>query len=345
MAVSRVAVSVILPTYNEAENLPELVERLDEALGGGYEVVVVNDSSPDGTAEVARRLAWRYPVRVVVREGREGLSSAVVKGARAASGDVVVVMDADLQHPPELVPRLVEVARRGCLAVASRYVEGGRVVGWPLARRVTSRGAILLARLLLREARGVRDPVSGFFAYRRDCVAGVKPTGLYKILLDVLVQCRPGCVVEVPFVFGQRTRGRSKLGRRHIIDFVRQVLVLSRWRPLKFAAVGATGVGVALAVLYLLGWLPTVATTAVAIEVSLTTNYILNRRWTFADRDTPLLSGWAKYHAATAVGNLTNYLVTNALSFLGVLVYVAYLVGVASGYVANYIFSELEVFK
>ncbi|MCU7788361.1 glycosyltransferase [Pyrobaculum sp. 3827-6] len=339
------SVSVILPTYNEAENLPELVERLDRALGGGYEVVVVDDNSPDGTAEVARRLAERFPVRVVVREGRRGLSSAVVEGARAASGEVVVVMDADLQHPPELVPRLVEAAKRGCLAVASRYVQGGRVAGWPLARRVTSRGAVLLARLLLREARGVRDPVSGFFAYRRDCVAGVKPTGLYKILLDVLVQCKPGCVEEIPFVFGQRTRGRSKLGRRHIVDFVRQVLVLSRWRPLKFAAVGATGVGVAWAVLYLLGWLPTVFSTAAAIEVSLTTNYLLNRMWTFADRGTPLLGGWIRYHAATAVGNLTNYLVTNVLSLLGVLVYLAYLAGVVSGYAANYIFSELEVFK
>jgi dolichol-phosphate mannosyltransferase len=95
-------ISVVVPTYNEAENLPELLERLDRALAGrSYEVVVVDDGSPDGTAEVARRLAGRYPVRVLVREGRRGLSSAVVEGARAAGGDVVVVMDADFQHPPD----------------------------------------------------------------------------------------------------------------------------------------------------------------------------------------------------------------------------------------------------
>jgi dolichol-phosphate mannosyltransferase len=222
-------ISVVVPTYNEAENLPELLERLDRALAGrDYEVVVVDDGSPDGTAEVAKRLSGRYPVRVLVREGRRGLSSAVVEGARAAAGSVVVVMDADLQHPPELVPKLAEVAERGCLAVASRYVKGGRVEGWPWHRRFVSHGAVLLARILLPEARDVKDAVSGFFAVHHDCIASVSPTGLYKILLDVLVQCRPKCVVEIPYVFGLRTRGHSKLGISHIADYLRQILELRR---------------------------------------------------------------------------------------------------------------------
>nr|WP_287070042.1 glycosyltransferase [Pyrobaculum sp.] len=338
-------ISVVVPTYNEAENLAELVQRLDGALREGYEIIIVDDNSPDGTAEVARGLASRYPVKVIVRERRGGLSSAVVEGARAASGRIVVVMDADLQHPPEIVPALVREAERGCLAIASRYIKGGMVVGWPLVRKIVSRGAVMLARLLLPEARGVKDPVSGFFAYSRDCIAGVKPTGLYKILLDVLAQCKPACIVEVPFVFGRRTRGRSKLGRRHIFDFLRQLLVLSRWRPLKFAAVGATGIGIALMVIYALGWLPPLISTAAAIEVSLTSNYALNRSWTFADRQTPFLVGWAKYHLATAIGNITNYLVTNGLALLGLWIYASYVLGVIAGYIANYVFSELRVFK
>jgi Glycosyltransferases involved in cell wall biogenesis len=339
-------ISIVVPTYNEAENLPELLERLDKSLAGvAYEVIVVDDGSPDGTAEVARQLSTRYPVRVLVREGRRGLSSAVVEGAKLARGDVVVVMDADLQHPPELVPRLVEAVEEGCLAIASRYVKGGGVKGWPLARRVVSRGAILLAKILLPEARRVKDPVSGYFAYRRDCIAEVKPTGLYKILLDVLIQCAPKCVVEVPYVFGLRSRGRSKLGIRHMADYLRQVLTLARWRPFKFATVGASGIVVALGVLYLTSSLPTPLSVALAIETSLTSNYLLNRRWTFADRHTPLLAGWAKYHLATAVGNLTNYVTTLALSLLGVWIYVAYVIGVVAGYVTNYIFSELAVFK
>ncbi|WP_193322850.1 glycosyltransferase [Pyrobaculum calidifontis] len=339
-------VTVVVPTYNEAENLPELVERLHRAFGGvGYEVVVVDDNSPDGTANTARRLGERYPVRVVVRERRAGLSSAVVEGARAAEGNVVVVMDADLQHPPELAPQLAKIAERGCLAVASRYVKGGRVEGWSLSRRVVSRGAVLLARLVVPEARGVKDPVSGFFAYKRDCLRAVTPTGLYKILLDVLVQCRPPCVVEVPYVFGLRTRGRSKLGAKHILDFVRQILALSKWRPLKFAAVGATGVAVATAVLAATSWMTPLASVALAIEISLTTNYLLNRLWTFSERHTPLLAGWAKYHLATAAGNLTNYATTLALHFAGVWIYLAYLVGVAAGYFVNYALSELVVFS
>ena len=222
-------ISVVVPTYNEAENIPELLERLDRALAGrSYEVVVVDDGSPDGTAEVARRLSGRYPVRILVREGRRGLSSAVVEGARLAAGEVIVVMDADLQHPPELVPKLAEAAERGCLAVASRYIKGGAVKGWPWHRRLVSRGAVLLARILLPEARGVKDAVSGFFAYRRDCIANIKPTGLYKILLDVLVQCKPKCVVEIPYVFGLRARGYSKLDTRHIADYFKQILILRK---------------------------------------------------------------------------------------------------------------------
>jgi dolichol-phosphate mannosyltransferase len=176
-------------------------------------------------------------------------------------------------------------------------------------------------------------------------VANVKPTGLYKILLDVLVQCRPRCVVEVPYLFGLRTRGRSKLGAGHMLDYAKQVLALARWRPLKFAAVGASGVGVAFAVLYLTSPLPAPLSAALAIETSLTSNYLLNRQWTFAERRTPLLIGWAKYHAATAVGNAANYATTVALHLLGVWVYAAYAAGVAAGYLANYIFSEFAAFR
>ncbi|MFN7105527.1 MAG: glycosyltransferase [Pyrobaculum sp.] len=335
-------VSIVVPTYNEAENLPELLERLHGALGGGYEVVVVDDSSPDGTGDVARRLGERYPVRVITRE-RRGLSTAIVDGARAARGELVVVMDADLQHPPELVPELVRHAKNGCLAVASRYVRGGGVRHWPVFRRAESRVAVMLARLLLPEARGVGDPVSGFFAYRRECVAAIRPTGMYKILLDVLTQCRPRCVVEVPYTFMKRPRGRSKLGMRHVVDYVRQLMRLSSWRPLKFALVGASGLLVAWGVIYMTP-LPPLFSVALAIETSLTSNYTLNRLWTFPQKRPPYIRGWARYHISTAVGNMANYLTTLTLHALGVWIYLAYIIGVAAGYAANYVLSELIVF-
>ncbi|MDQ7800797.1 MAG: polyprenol monophosphomannose synthase [Armatimonadota bacterium] len=216
-----VEVSVVVPTYNERETLSELVGRLHQALGSGYEVVVVDDSSPDGTAELARELGRQYPVRVLQRPGKLGLGSAVLEGARAASGRWVVVMDADLSHPPEVVPELVDALRSGAeLAVGSRYVPGGGVRDWPWRRRLMSRVAVALARLWLRER--VSDPVSGFFAARRELLLDPSLEGIgYKILLEVLVRNRGRSVVEVAYVFTDRRGGRSKLGAGEVWNYLR----------------------------------------------------------------------------------------------------------------------------
>ncbi|MDR7462501.1 MAG: polyprenol monophosphomannose synthase [Armatimonadota bacterium] len=216
-----VEVSVVVPTYNERETLSELVGRLHQALGSGYEVVVVDDSSPDGTAELARELGRQYPVRVLQRPGKLGLGSAVLEGARAASGRWVVVMDADLSHPPEVVPQLVDALRSGAeLAVGSRYVPGGGVRDWPWRRRLMSRVAVALARLWLRER--VSDPVSGFFAARRELLLDPSLEGIgYKILLEVLVRNRGRSVVEVAYVFTDRRGGRSKLGAGEVWNYLR----------------------------------------------------------------------------------------------------------------------------
>lgn len=225
-----VEVSVVVPTYNERDSLPDLAERVHRALQEGYELVVVDDNSPDGTAEVAEELAGRYPVRVVRRPAKLGLATAVVAGAQAATGEVVVVMDADLSHPPEAIPDLVQALRRGAhVAVGSRYVAGGGVCEWPLRRRVMSRVAVALARLWLGES--VRDPVSGFFAVRRELLLGGSFEGLgYKILLEVLVRHRGRPVVEVPYVFTDRRGGRSKLGAGEIWNYLR---LLWRLRSLR----------------------------------------------------------------------------------------------------------------
>ncbi len=339
-------ISVLVPTYNEADNIGPLVEALDRAFRGmSYEVVVIDDSSPDGTAQAALNLAERYPVRVVMRPRRLGLSSAVVDGARVAAGDVVVVMDADLQHPPELAPVLAQAVLSGAdLAVGTRYKRGGGVEGWSISRLFMSKTAAILAKLLLPEARPLSDPESGFFATRKSCLSSIKPTGLYKILLDVVVQCKPSRVVEVPYIFRPRRAGRSKLGFGHIADYLAQLLRLSGWRPFKFAAVGASGIGVAEAILYALREVDYPIAAALAIEVSLTTNFVLNRAWTFRDRAIPWLKGWLKYHAANFAGAAANYLVSNALVLAGTSRYLAYFLGVLAGFAANYLLSELYVF-
>jgi len=224
--------SIVVPTYNEAGSVTGLAERLHATLAGReWELVIVDDGSPDGTADVAAALAPRIPTNVVRRKGKAGLASAVVAGFQAARGDLLVVMDADLSHPPETVPALVDAIDRGAdLAVGSRYVEGGGVEDWPLKRRVVSRVACLMGNALVP----VRDATSGFFALRRSVIDGVKlnPIG-FKIGFEVIARGRYKRVVEVPYTFRDRELGASKFGRREIVQYVVQLGQVARDKLLR----------------------------------------------------------------------------------------------------------------
>ena len=219
--------SIVIPTYNEAGSIPLLAERLHAALAGrAWELIVVDDGSPDGTADIAAALAPRIPVRVVRRAGKAGLASAVVAGFDAAGGDVLLVMDADLSHPPEVVPALADAIANGAeLAVGSRYVKGGGVMDWPLKRRVVSRLACLMGNALVP----VRDATSGFFALRRSVIDGVRlnPIG-FKIGFEVIARGHYRKVVEVPYTFRDRELGSSKFGRREVRQYVQQLGQVTR---------------------------------------------------------------------------------------------------------------------
>lgn len=223
--------TVVLPTYNERATLPALLRELATLFPAlRLEAVVVDDASPDNTAEAAAALdgVGGLGVRVLRRSGKLGLSSAVVAGAAVARGEVVVVMDADGSHPPQTIPALVAAVRTGAdVAVGSRYVPGGRIVGWPWPRRVASRVATAAARALLRLE--VRDPLSGFFAARREVLAGADYWALgFKILLEVLARHRALRVVEVPYTFVDRVAGRSKLDLHEVAAYLRLVHRLVR---------------------------------------------------------------------------------------------------------------------
>jgi len=224
--------SVVVPTYNEAGSLPLLITRLATALGGReWELVVVDDGSPDGTADIAEKMAATQPVRVMRRAGKLGLASAVVAGFAAARGDTLVVMDADLSHPPEVVPQLLDALAGGAdMAIGSRYVKGGGAMDWPMSRRVVSRIACLMGNVLVP----VRDSTSGFFAVRRTVVDSVKlnPIG-FKIGFEVMARGRYKKVVEIPYVFRDRELGKSKFGRREIGQYLIQLGQVGRDKALR----------------------------------------------------------------------------------------------------------------
>ncbi len=225
--------SVIVPTYNERETLPRLFERLRQVAHElPLEVIVVDDSSPDGTGALAEELrhyfASEFAVTIVHRPGKGGLSSAVLDGLRIARGDCITVMDADLSHPPEMLSHLVKAIQEGYdIAIASRYVPGGGIERWPLWRRIASVGATALARRVLRIS--VHDPLSGFFAARRAILEGRPFLALgYKLLLEVLVRSPGARVIEVPYTFVERQGGKSKLSLKEVWDFLVLLVNLKR---------------------------------------------------------------------------------------------------------------------
>jgi dolichol-phosphate mannosyltransferase len=307
-------ITVIIPTYNEHNNLQPLLRRVHAALSRvNYEMLLIDDNSSDGTAELAQSLASQYPVRVIIRKDEKGLASAVVHGLRHAKGDIAAVIDADLQHPPELLPVLLEAIQGGAqVAVASRYVKGGGCQGWSVLRRLVSKTATMLAHVFLPSTRKILDPMSGYFMLDKDVVSGadLNPMG-YKILLEILVKGKFTRVAEVPYCFAVRSSGESKLGLRQQADYLRHLYLLMRSsgefsRFIKYCLVGASGVIVDEGVFWLLihfAGLFNILAAALSAEFAIITNFTLNNYFTFADRR---LSGVGAFLVRLAKFNLVS---------------------------------------
>lgn len=340
--------SLAIPTLNESENIGPLIERLtsllDPVLGDRYELIVIDDDSSDRTWEIALALVSQYPrLRVVRRQGEKGLGTAVVRAWQVARGEILAVMDADLQHPPEANLALIEEMNRGAdLALASRHVEGGGLSDWSVLRRLLSRGAQLIGLLVLPGVLGrVTDPMSGFFMVRRSALEGVllNPVG-YKILIEVVARSRVRWIGEVGYVFRERTDGKSKVTAsiyaqylEHLVRLRLATLPASRF--FKFCVVGGTGVIVDMAILYLLSDPNTLAfgltrSKIVAAETAIVSNFLLNDAWTFGDRTLHAPGVKAKFrrflgfNAICAAGLLLNVVILNLLfNLLGMNRYLA----------------------
>jgi dolichol-phosphate mannosyltransferase len=225
---------LVIPTLNEAENLPTLFDRIRDAMSLvdlPYEIVVVDDDSQDGTADVVSKFSQTDPrIRLLVRRGQRGLAGAVIHGWQHTDADLLGVIDADLQHPPELMPLLIAAIHEGHdLAVASRYANGNGTTGWNAARYAVSRLGTLVSMPLQRRGIRVKDPLSGYFVVRRQCIDGLRlqPAG-FKILLEILVRARLNSVIEIPFQFGLRYAGTSKANVKVALDYFSLLSKLSR---------------------------------------------------------------------------------------------------------------------
>lgn len=354
--------SIIVPTFNERDNVLVLFDRLAKALDGvAWEAIFVDDNSPDGTWDVVRELARRDPrARVLRRIGRRGLSGACIEGILASSAPFVAVIDADLQHDETRLPVMLAELETGKadLAVGSRYVEGGSSSSFDRRRQGISSFATTLAQKLLRIT--VADPMSGFFMIRRDRFEAVAPrlsVQGFKILLDILASSEGRLrIVEVPFVFGTRHAGESKLDSMVAMDFFGLLLAkltndAVSLRFLLFAAVGAFGFVVHLAALYLLLTLtavPFAEAQGVAALLAMTSNFLLNNVFTYRDQRLKrfaLLRGLLAFYGVCSVGLLANVGVAFSVYGQSPVWWLAGAAGALMGVVWNYAMSSLFVWR
>ena len=225
------ALSIVSPTYNERDRLGALAEAVFDAFrseGVDGELVIVDDNSPDGTGALADELAKTHRMTVIHRAGKLGLGTAVVEGFAAATAPIVGVIDGDLSHPPQMLPRMLAVMQKysADVVIGSRYIPGGGTRNWDMGRLLMSRAACVMARSVTP----VRDATSGFFLIKKDLASGVKiSAGGFKICLELLVRGRPRTVIEVPYVFEGRTAGESKMNTREAFGYLDQLKNLRRF--------------------------------------------------------------------------------------------------------------------
>ena len=354
--------SVVVPTFNERDNVTVLYRRLDATLKDiAWEVVFVDDNSPDGTWEVVRGLARQDPrVRCIRRVGRRGLSGACIEGILASSAPYAAVIDADLQHDETQLPRMVGLLQRGEaeLVVGSRYIEGGSADSFNKGRAGVSALATEVAKRVLSVE--IADPMSGFFMIRRDRFEQLAPqlsTQGFKILLDIVATAQGKLrTIEVPFTFGSRQHGESKLDSMVALDFLGLVLAklthdVVSLRFLLFAMVGSIGLVVHLTALFIaleaFNW-PFPEAQACGAVVAMTSNFILNNFLTYRDqrlKGFAILRGLLLFYLVCSVGLFANVGVAFSVYDQEPIWWLAGMAGALMGVVWNYAMSGLFVWR
>jgi dolichol-phosphate mannosyltransferase len=355
--------TVVVPTFNERDNVEPLLAKLDEALSGiSWEALYVDDDSPDGTAAHVRSIAQRDPrVRCVHRVGRRGLSTAVIEGIMASSSPYVAVIDGDMQHDERILPNMLETLKSDGvdIVIGSRHVEGGGLGDWDKSRVAISDFATRLSRLIVPA--DLTDPMSGFFMVRRsafeETVRRLSGQG-FKILLDIFASApRTLQFRELGYQFRTRQHGESKLDALVVWEYL--MLILDKWvghivpvRFVMFAAVGGTGVVVHFVALYLsllaLGQAYFAAAQAIATVLAMTSNFILNNLLTYRDRRLKgirFLWGLLSFYAVCSVGAVANVGVANFIFEREYQWWIAGGAGVLVGVVWNFAASSIFTWR
>jgi dolichol-phosphate mannosyltransferase len=356
-------ISVIIPTFKEVENIPHITAAVCEVLSAAnmhFEIVFVDDNSEDGSEEAVASLGHKYPVRILVRKGVRGLSSAVLHGIDHSEGDYIVVMDADLSHPATAIPEMINMLDRGDadFVLGSRYVEGGTIhEDWGLFRKINSR----LPSLMVFPLTSVKDPMSGFFALKRKDMPPedrLSPIG-YKIGLEILVKGNFENPGEVPIHFSERKYGESKLSVKEQVYFLRHLRRLFQYRYpawtefVQFGMVGSTGVVIDLTI-YLsvqaIFLIDHKIARAISFVGAASWNWALNRLITFTHREKmSKIIQWPAFIMTSSLGFAINWgtyvIFTSYVPFFSVHKILALLIGVLLGMGLNFMMARLFVFR
>ena len=372
-------VSIIIPTYNESKNILQILKSIGENLPLNFsaQAIVVDDNSPDGTGKIVedylknvKKIA-DYTVDIIHRTAKKGLSSAILKGLQYAKGDTIIVMDSDFSHPPQIIPRMLDALKKyQCdIVIASRYVKGGNIHGWPLKRKLMSKLATVIAKKGLGVS--ITDPMSGFFAFKRTIIKGLKFDAIgFKMLLEILVKTKGVTVKEIPYTFTDRKFGSSKVTASTAFDYAKSVYKLYRYGKLvrkqekrpsvrflskagRFYTVGASGfvINYLISILFAGGisdlWY--LHANIIGITISMTTNFILNKIWTFEDKDfstKAIIKQYSKFVGFSTLGALVQLAMVFSLVEWHQMTYpLALILAVATAAFGNFVLNKKWTFK
>jgi len=327
-------VSVILPTYNESQNIIDILKKIQEIIPKNIsaQAIVVDDNSPDGTGKLVEdylktvKNYANYTIDVIHRKAKSGLGTAILNGIKEAKGDTIVVMDCDFSHPPQIIPKMLDALKSQCdLVVASRYTSGGKIENWPIKRKLLSKIATKIAKNFLNI--DAKDPMSGFFAFKRNILEGKKFDAIgYKLLLEIIVKTKGVSIKEIPYTFTDREIGKSKLDFKIMFDYVKSVWKLYKSpkpatekrtsvkflsKAARFYSVGASGLAinyfVSLFSIFNNPELWYIHANIFGIFASMSSNFVLNKIWTFNDKNfspKKTLSQYTKFLTFSSLGAL-----------------------------------------